>query len=280
MTEIPREFHFVFGLKPQVEPFHVVFFLCLQSCRRVNRPEAIHFHYHYEPYGDWWERIRPHLVLHRVKPVDFIVGNETYWRHAEGSFIRESGLDYAHQADFVRLEILEAHGGVYADIDTLFVNPLPASLFAHEFVLGSEGCMQDPETGEAYESLCNAFIMARPGARFAKRWLESMYTLFDGTWNRHSCYGAARVREEMPGAVHVEPRDRFYPYAFTPGDIARLLEANETPAPGICSIHLWNHLWWEPSRTDFSTINKHTLTADYIRTVDTTYNRIARPFLA
>ena len=35
----------------------------------------------------------------------------------------------SHEADFVRLDALIAHGGVYADIDTLFVHPVPARLF-------------------------------------------------------------------------------------------------------------------------------------------------------
>lgn len=279
MHRVPNEFHFVFGLKPQTEPFHVVYFLCLESCRRVNRPRAIHFHYFYEPYGPWWERIRPALDLHRVDPVTFVTRNQSYWEHPEGAFIKQAGLDYAHQADFLRLEILDRRGGVYADIDTLFVKPLPEDLFGREFVLGSEGEMRDPATGSRYDSLCNAFIMSRPGARFGRRWLEEMPELFDGTWNRHSCYGASTLAERMPDAVHVVPRRYFYRYQWTPEDIALLLEGLDDDHGDVYSIHLWNHLWWEPSRTDFSRCHKGVLTEDYIRGVDTTYNVLARPFL-
>lgn len=279
MADIPNQFHFVFGLKPQVEPFHVVYFLCLESCRRVNRPHRIHFHYHYEPFGPWWERIRPHLELHRVDPVGFVTHNEAYWEHWEGTFIKQAGLDYAHQSDFIRLEVLDEEGGVYADIDTLFVNPMPAELFGYDFVLGSEGEMQDPAGGGSYESLCNALILARPGARFGRRWLEDMYDLFDGTWNRHSCYGASMLAGRMPGAVHVVPRRHFYPYRWTQGDLALLLEGTGGDHDDVYSIHLWNHLWWEPSRTDFSRCHKGLLTEEYIRAVDTTYNVLARRFL-
>lgn len=279
MADIPNEFHFVFGLKPQTEPFHIVFYLCLESCRRVNQPDRIHFHYHYEPYGPWWERIRPRLHLHRVAPVDFITRNEAYWRHPEGAFIKQWGLDYAHQADFVRLQVLEEQGGVYADMDTLFVNRLPASLFSHEFVLGSEGEMQDPGSGESYESLCNAFILSRPGARFARRWLEEMHRLFDGTWDRHSCHGAAMLRAGMPEAVHVVPRRYFYRYRWTREDIGLLLEGLDADNDDLYSIHLWSHLWWEPGRTDFSRVHKGMLTEAFIRDVDTTYNALARRFL-
>lgn len=279
MADIPNQFHFVFGLKPQTEPFHLVFYLCLESCRRVNRPAAIHLHYHYEPYGPWWERIRPHLQLHRLEPVRFITRNPSYWRHAEGRFIREMELDYAHQSDFARLAILKQHGGVYADIDTLFVKPLPAGLFGHDFVLASEGEMRDPASGAAYDSLCNALILSRPGARFARQWLDEMYELFDGTWNRHSCYGASMLARRMPEAIHVAPRRYFYRYACSREDLALLLEGRDRDLADVYSIHLWNHLWWEPARTDFSPCHKHRLTEAHIRSVDTTYNLLARPFL-
>jgi len=278
MAEIPKIFHFVFGLKPQIEPFHLAWYLCLESCRRVNRPQAIHFHYHYEPFGPWWDRIRPHLTLHRVDPVGFITRNQAYWAHREGAFIREQALDYAHQADFLRLEVLAEHGGVYADIDTLFVNPLPEALFRRDFVLGSEGELTGAD-GRTYESLCNAFIMSRPGAPFAGGWLAEMYALFDGTWDRHSCYGAALMRDRMPDAVHVVPQDWFYRYRWTREDLALLLEGLDRERAGILSIHLWSHLWWEPSRRDFSDFNKDMLTERYVRECDTTYNLIARPFL-
>jgi hypothetical protein len=65
----PRDFHFVFGLREQREPFHILHYLCLASCRAVNRPHAIHFHYRHEPFGPWWEKIKPHLRLVRAPDV-------------------------------------------------------------------------------------------------------------------------------------------------------------------------------------------------------------------
>ena len=46
---MPRIFHFVFGLREQNEPFHLAHYLCLESCRHVNQPQAIWFHYANEP---------------------------------------------------------------------------------------------------------------------------------------------------------------------------------------------------------------------------------------
>src|SRR5262245_50121218 len=186
-SEIPRRFHFVFGLRPQKEPFHLAHFLCLESCRQVNEPEEILFHCHHEPWGPYWEAIRPQLTVSRIEPEAFVRESPRYLEHPEGRFIRIHQLQYAHHSDFLRLKLLIAHGGVYADIDTLFVNRLPEALYRQPFVIGEEDPIAPQGSGTPEASLCNAFLMAVPQARFAHVWLERMYQVFDGTWSRHSC---------------------------------------------------------------------------------------------
>lgn len=276
---IPNEFHFVFGLKRQREPFHVAHYLCLESCLRVNRPDTVNFHYYHEPHGPWWDRIRDRLELHRIQPEAFVVDHPAYHRSEEGMFIRLADLDYAHQADFIRLKILVEHGGVYADMDTLFVNPLPPDLFEQPFVLGEEQPIVPPGSDTPQQSLCNAVILSEPGAVFASRWLETMYQVFDGTWSRHSCQAAARLASLYPEEVRVLPRRCFYYHGCAPEEIHTLLQGLDTDYEGIYSIHLWAHLWWHPQRVDFSTFHAGLLTEEHIRCVDTTYNVAARPFL-
>src|SRR5262249_46921154 len=62
MSRIPRLFRFVFGLREQREPFHLVFYLCLASCRAVARPERMYFYYHHEPWGRYWELAKGFLT--------------------------------------------------------------------------------------------------------------------------------------------------------------------------------------------------------------------------
>ena len=54
MPRIPRTAHFVFGLRPQVEPFHLVHYLAIASCAAVVAPERIVVHCHELPYGFYW----------------------------------------------------------------------------------------------------------------------------------------------------------------------------------------------------------------------------------
>jgi hypothetical protein len=278
VSRVPEEFHFIFGLRPQTEPFHIVWYLCLASCIAVNSPRRVHLHYHHEPHGSWWDRIKPRLVLHRTAPETFVLNNPRYLESAEGRFIKQVGLDYAHQSDFLRLKILLDHGGVYADMDTLFVNPLPRHLFDQQCVLGEEDPVQRPD-GSVEVSLCNAVIMAAPGAAFIRRWLARMYSVFDGTWSRHSCVEAGKLRSEFPDELLVAPKRYFYKHMWTREGIHTLLQGCDTDYTDVYSMHLWAHLWWEPWRTDFTEFHKGMLTEDYICSVDTTFNVVARRFL-
>ena len=277
-TEIPNIFHFVFGLRPQTEPLHIVHYLALESCRQVNRPEAIHFHYRHEPHGPWWERILPHLTLHRVGGERQVAHTSRYAETEEGRLIERAGWSYAHEADFIRLDALLAAGGVYADIDTLFVQPPPRHLFREDFVIGEEA-PQVGADGVLRPSLCNALMLSRAGAAFPARWRERMDDVFDGTWSRHSCQEAARLWATMPDDVRVVPARYFHRHAPTRAGLHALFEAVEPDLRDVCSLHLWSHLWWDAWRTDFTAFHAGLVTEEHIRTLDTTYNVLARGFL-
>lgn len=43
MARVANCLHFAFGLWTQTEPFHLMYYLCLASCKAVNNPERIYF---------------------------------------------------------------------------------------------------------------------------------------------------------------------------------------------------------------------------------------------
>ncbi len=276
---IPKHFHFIFGLKPQTEPFHLAYYLCLKSCLEINKPDSLSFYYHYEPYGEYWDLIRPSLSLEKVEPEVFVRDSSLYFQHQEGQFIKGMALDYAHQADFFRLKKLIEHGGVYADMDTLFVTPIPEELYDHKFVIGREQEVVVGGSEQGVASLCNALMMAEKGSEYAKQWLEQSYESFDGTWSKHSCQLAALIADQIPDSVHIVPSVYFFKHMWTIQGIHMLFEGLDTDFDEVYSIHMWNHLWWDAARTDFSGFHAGLLTEDNIRSIDTTYNVIARRFL-
>jgi hypothetical protein len=273
-----REFHFVFGLRPQREAFHLAHFLALASCRAKQAPDAIHLHCRHVPWGPWWERIAPHLELHRVGATPRGFDPRRYAESPEGRLIADHGFDYAHEADFVRLEVLRDAGGAYADIDTLFVARYPDAWFAHDCVLGEEPALAGPD-GVLRPSLCNAVILARAGAPFVARWLDEARRSFDGTWSRHSCEAAARLWSEAPGEVHVLPSYALYRHGPTLAGIHALFEERDERLDGVASLHLWAHLWWDEARTDFTDFHAGRFTEAWVAAGTSTVARVAQRFL-
>ena len=268
---IPRRFHFVWGLKRRPGPLHLVHYLCLASCLEVNDPHEVKLHAPAEPEGEWWERIRDRVSWVEMHPPEESTRLSYRDRHVRR-------FSYAHGADFARLDVLLSEGGVYADLDTLFLRRLPEALFEQPFVIGRELDVRDGE-GRLAPSLCNAFLMSAPGSRFGRVWRDGMEDAFDGSWSRHSTLLPERLRRELPGSVHVEPEGSFFPFRWTREGIADMLE-RRVELNGAYSMHLWAHLWWSRRRRDFSGFHAGLIDEGYIRSADTTYAVAARRFLS
>ncbi len=268
---IPNLYHFVFGLRPQTEPFHLAHYLCLASCLAVNTPDRIILHLRNEPWGELWDLIRPQIEIAPIPESDLAL-DLTY----DDDYVKS--FNYAHISDFIRSRILFEYGGVYADMDTLFVTPPPVEFFNQSCVMGREAvdssALSSPEG-----SLCNSYIMAQPGSPFVKIWMERMPNAFDGSWSNHSTFLPYRLSQEFPELIRVEPESRFFAFEWTRTGIARLFE-RDCPLPSdAVSLHLWEHLWWDFERRDFSDFSHVQLTPAYVAHARTTYARLARPFL-
>jgi hypothetical protein len=270
---IPRVFHFIFGLKEQVEPFHLAHFLCLQSCLMVNKPDAVIVHYRHEPWGPLWERIKPQILL---RPIEDSLPLSGY-AYTEGN--ASAAYRYAHSSDFLRVEILGREGGVYADMDTLFVRPYPDAMYSYPFVMGHEKVDPFVRHAEIGGSLCNALFLSEAGSEFAKLWRDKMTAAFDGTWSRHSTFLPFELSQAYPDLVHVEPKTAFFHLDWTRDGITDLFERSVELPETVYSLHLWAHLWWDRSRTDVSRFHAGRLTPGYVAHAGTTYARYARGFL-
>jgi glycosyltransferase involved in cell wall biosynthesis len=270
---IPRIAHFVFGLERQREPFHFLHYASIESCRRVLAPEAIFFHHKHLPWGEWWERIRPHVTLVEVDEVPEVLTAD----YSAGNVPRR--YRYAHHADFLRLDALIERGGVYADIDTLFVRPFPDELFAPPFVIGREPDVRDEQTGKRRPSLCNALLMAEPDAAFARAWRERMAAALNGTWSNHSGFLPLELSQSMPSAVRVEPQRTFFAFGPNRTGLSQLLEERHAVPAEALSVHLSAHLWWERWRRDFTWVHGGWCKPSSIERARTTLADIARPYL-
>ena len=274
-----KRFHFIFGLREQHEPFHLLHYLCLASCIAVNRPDEVNFHYRHLPHGQWWDRIAPQLRLRPVEAADGMGFTSAHYANtAEGQSIARQGISFAHEADFIRLAVLAREGGVYADMDTLFVAPYHDDLYTQSCVLGEEDVYAG-NSGVLRPSLCNAVIFAQPEAPFITRWQSLALQEFDGSWSRHSCQAASHLWQQQPTQLTVAPRRWFYHFGVSPAGLRSLFEEVATDLRQVYSIHLWAHLWWSSERTDFTRFHAGLLTEAYVRSGASTYAQLAQRHL-
>ncbi len=199
INKIPNIIHFVYGLVPQTEEFHLYQYLAIYSAIKVNKPEQVYFYYSHEPYGYWWDKIKNSITLEKINPPQIIFKNKL--QH------------YAHQADVVRLQKLYERGGIYLDIDTICVNSF-SNLLGYDFVMDKQFSYGSTES-EPY-GLCNAVLLSKKESSFCKRWLDA-YESFrsngrDDYWDEHSVILPHKLSKEFPNEIHVmEGNSFFYP---------------------------------------------------------------------
>ena len=186
---------------------------------------------------------------------------------------------YAHHSDFVRLDALAEWGGLYADIDTLFVAPLPDAYWEAPAVIGREADVIDERTGRLRSSASNALVLSRPYGRFVQEWRGRVADEFDGSWVSHSCFLAHDLAKALPEYVRIEPRVRFHRFAPTRAGVADLLDRAVGDLAGVCSIHLMAHLWWSDARREFSSVHARMIDERWIADTPVTYAKAARRFL-
>ena len=259
---IPNTVHFVFFNHPASErPFALYHFLAVESALQRLQPDRVRLYVKNAPFGPLWDRLQGRIDLVMVDPPTEIFGRPL--RH------------FAHQADVFRLDVLIEQGGIYLDVDTIARKKFE-SLLTHKCVMG----LQNDPNGEV--GLCNAVILSEPAHPFLIAWRDS-YRSFrssgrDEFWDEHSVRMPLRLagigrdgdRRNIRADIEVLPPSAFFAAAHWRYGLKRLFERAEPFDESFC-----HHLWESLSADRYL----DRLTPEIIRSVDTTYNLLARPLL-
>ena len=278
---IPNIFHFVFGMAADFggKTFSLVHYLSVRSVVELNKPDTAYFHYHYEPQGEWWQKAKSLLTLNKIAAPD--------------SFMGRPLVHVAHKADVIRLQVLQETGGIYLDLDTISVKPLK-DLLNYSFAIGQE--LKTPyvpknprqkikyrvrkqlglikESSSAPTGLCNAVLLSEKNSEFVNLWLNEYKTFRskgrDKYWNEHSVQVPEKLAATNPQMItKLSPYAFHYPLYDSYSLKAMFEEVNEFSEAYL--HHLWETFSWD------NYLSK--LTVEKIKTVDTTYNLLARRFL-
>lgn len=243
-------------------PFSLPHYLSVRSAWEVLKPDVMFMHCAHEPSGEWWELAKPMLHVHRVTPVSGIYGFPA--------------AHPAHRADIVRLAALIAMGGIYLDTDVLVVRPFD-ELMAAEFTAAREVTADGVQVG-----LSNAILLAQPDARFAKLCLDghspdkSLWQGFrskgrDENYVEFSVRYPCLLADLAPGLLQDLPPESFLWATWDDAGLAKVFTDDVAVPAGVFAIHLWeSHAWAR---------HLSKLTPEWIRSEDTTFNKMARRLL-
>lgn len=220
---IPNIIHFVFGLKKQKEPFYFVYFLAILSAKIINNPEKIYFHYYYEPYGKWWDKIKKIVILNKV--------------YIPEKFGNKPIIKIAHKADKIRMEILKKYGGIYFDIDTISYQSC-SNLLNNNFVMAKEKMFINKSLINYKLGLCNAIMLSEPNSKFLEIWMYNYENYFNPNgWAEASVELPYKLSQIYKKHITILKQDVFfYPDCLHINDI---FVNKQNISPLLLTLHLW-----------------------------------------
>lgn len=239
---IPNIVHYVIGLHDAEISYPA--YLSIKSALKSLKPEALKLHHtgNIDIEHPYIQYLLKHpavkLVLHNPEQLVVSMSGSNH---------------YAHLADILRLQVLQRDGGIYLDSDVFALKAFATLRQSpRDVVLGNEGGNRN--------GLCNAVIIARPGAAFLQRWIDSYKDFREGEWNDHSVLLPKKWADANPSEVcQLSPHAFFWPtwtrkhvrWMHEPltedgiKETRQLLRKNGgTLYDGQLAYHAWNQMSW------------------------------------
>ena len=145
------------------------------------------------PTGKYWDTIRRN---DRVKVI---------YRYPDTYVFDQRVSNVAHKSDVWRFDIMNKYGGLYLDVDVIFVKPLSDRLRAYDAVLNTANIYGNKIHGYP-NILQNGVLLGKPGSRFWSECLKTMRKYIDKRWIWNSCYLPYKVKERYPKALLIDTR--------------------------------------------------------------------------
>ncbi|KAK7728659.1 hypothetical protein SLS63_006520 [Diaporthe eres] len=225
---IPSVVHFVQLKEDESSSLHFSFesFLAIYSAYLFVQPSVIYIHTDYTPQevvsaaqnGSSWTR----KVLTAFPDV-VRLSKVTAPTKANGLDIKR----IEHKSDFVRLDQLTLHGGIYLDWDVLTLRSLdPLIDSGFKAVVGRQ----------SDATIMNGIILAARDAALTRIMKQETPKAFNGDWVSHSVgliTSVAQAVASIPREVLIMDPGAFAPFTWTQESVNAALERHEGDAPPV-----------------------------------------------
>lgn len=243
----PEQFHFIWGLK-RGDTFNLTDRIAVESAHRHNPKWKIRLWSPEKPTGEHWEKLNERIQVEWASVPDNHSFNGHHIQH------------HQHRADLLRHTLLYALGGMYLDLDTITLAPIPNHWRLYDTAIGME--KHDNEV----VGLCNAVMISQQFSKFQWEWL-SLWQNFKGEdWNEFSVRAPWMLSKVFPRLVLcVDGEMLGHQYA----DCMKYFE-EEKPLERVVVAHLW--------RTGTGT-ELDAITESHLAKSDSTYAIHAKEYL-
>jgi hypothetical protein len=169
-----------------------LFYLCVLSLLHIAKVDKVYIHGD-APHGFYWDLVRsdPRLKLIPRK-VDHVFGDTRPTAHKQ------------HLADICRVDALVKYGGIYVDLDALFVRPLSHEIRGYDAVISLD--VSTTVKGTMFpESFNNGVMIGKRNVRFFRLLLNSMKEYRPRQFFWICLQLPYKVKERFPTSVLIDP---------------------------------------------------------------------------
>lgn len=227
---IPDTIHFTYFRGPKNWAWRDIHTLCLLSAVRNAQLKPV-VHYDREGEGYWWETAR------KIPGVTWRPA--LYFGTVNGHAVSDQRLPH----DYFRLKRLEEEGGVYSDLDFIFLKDM-RPLLQNEVFIGTQNTEK--------KKLACGLIGAVPGAAFVREY-RRVYDNWKPEHERKFWQFANSIPWDL-SLTHpctVLPRRAFYPW---PWSNKTFLKGQELNLGKSYAIHLWESLHPDLTTEDLASV--------------------------
>lgn len=234
-------------------PFVMAHYIAIKSAHDIQKPDNIYLYNDKEPSDTkWWNRVKKYVTIAKI----------TIPKHINGHRIPYP----QHQADVMRLNILNNLGGTYMDIDIISLKNLS------EFAQSASIVMAEEEG----RGLCNCVIMAKSDTKMISCWINRYETEYGNKthdwWAGLSVVMPGLLAKEFPEEIKILEQNKIMPYLYKDDSIYDITKDTSKDYVDSYTIHLW----------DTEVFKRNTIPRDtkYFCNRNNTFTRLFKKYVA
>ncbi len=220
LDEIPNIIHFVF-IGSKSYKFGMLEYIAVKSAYEIHNPDAIFIFANEEPAAEdtiWWNKAKKYAKVVIVTIPRWINGHEIWAPQ--------------HQADVMRINILNSIGGVYFDLDIMSIKSIAPLIKKKKIVM----------CNELEKGLANCVILAPPNTKFMSEWIkqyETKYGELEDWWVGLSIRMPLELSKQFSEEIEIIEGKCFIPFMYCNYSIFDSTKDTENDFKDSYCVHLW-----------------------------------------